>query len=238
MRLFCFPYSGAGASAYRSWNTHLNDDIELWSVQYPGHETRVTETPIVNMDSMCAALQEAIGPYLDRSHAFFGHSMGALLAFAFSQKRMRESLPQPRALYLSGCPAPQAMKSEESMADFTDAELKEKIMQLGLMSSYMMAKPELLDLYLAIIRSDFTLFESYSSEGISPLECRIVALSGRSDPLVDRDQLASWEVHTSRDFRMIRFSGGHFYLHDVTQELVQGICDDLSGSESTGRPPV
>jgi medium-chain acyl-[acyl-carrier-protein] hydrolase len=233
MRLFCFPYSGAGASAYRSWGPHLNDDIELWTIQYPGHESRVTETLIENMDAMCAALQEEIGPYLDRPYAFFGHSMGALLAFAFSQKRMHDNLPQPRALYISGCPAPQMWNPEESIIDLSDEELKNQIMKLGLMSPYMLAKPDLIDLYLTIIRSDFTLYESYSNEGITPLDCPIVALSGRSDPLVDRDQLQGWNMHTHNDFRMLRFSGGHFYLHDMTPELVQEICDDLSASEST-----
>ena len=81
LRLFCFPYAGGGASAFKSWNEFFSDDIELCIFQMPGREERLSEKLITDMSQLVDVLVEEITTYSDRPFAFFGHSMGAIVAY-------------------------------------------------------------------------------------------------------------------------------------------------------------
>ena len=46
LRLFCLPFAGVGASAYRGWAQDLQTGTELVLVHPPGRETRLRECDI------------------------------------------------------------------------------------------------------------------------------------------------------------------------------------------------
>ena len=60
MRLFCFPYAGGGASAYRGWERELPADVEVCLVQLPGRETRLREPPFRRVEPLVEAAAEAL----------------------------------------------------------------------------------------------------------------------------------------------------------------------------------
>jgi medium-chain acyl-[acyl-carrier-protein] hydrolase len=80
-RLFCVPHSGGGAATYRRWADWLAPDIEVVAVRLPGRETRFREPPYRSAHDAVPELLTAVKPLLDRPHAWFGHSMGALIAY-------------------------------------------------------------------------------------------------------------------------------------------------------------
>lgn len=49
IRIFCFPYAGGGASAYRNWGTYLPDYVGVYPIQIPGRENRITEKALTDM---------------------------------------------------------------------------------------------------------------------------------------------------------------------------------------------
>jgi surfactin synthase thioesterase subunit len=111
LRLFCFPYAGGGASLYRGWSKALPLEVEVCSIQLPGREDRLREAPITSISLLVQALSYAIRPYLDRPFAFWGHSMGALIAFELARQLRREVMPEPGHLFVSGRGAPQVPNS-------------------------------------------------------------------------------------------------------------------------------
>ena len=90
VRLFCFPYAGGGASVYRGWASDLPDFVEVCPVQLPGREGRFREPAFTRLGPLVEALTESLRPCLDRPFAFFGHSLGALVAFELSRRLRRE----------------------------------------------------------------------------------------------------------------------------------------------------
>ena len=62
LRLFCFPYAGAGASIFRTWSASLPADVEVCPVQFPGRATRLTETPFTRLAPLVDALAQAAQP--------------------------------------------------------------------------------------------------------------------------------------------------------------------------------
>jgi medium-chain acyl-[acyl-carrier-protein] hydrolase len=80
LRLFCFPYAGGNTLSYRQWSTHLLN-LEVILIQLPGRERRLSEPPFTDLNTLVETLATEILPYDDRPFAFFGHSMGGLIAF-------------------------------------------------------------------------------------------------------------------------------------------------------------
>src|ERR1700677_5026076 len=105
LRLFCFPYAGAGASVYRAWAAGL-PGFEVCAVQLPGREDRYCEPPIPRMDYLIDALTDGLRTSLDSPFAVFGHSMGAIVALEFCRGLRRAGLPAPKRLFVSGHGAP------------------------------------------------------------------------------------------------------------------------------------
>src|SRR5690349_236164 len=85
VRLFCFAHAGGGASFFRGWAAGLPESVEVSPVQLPGRETRFREPPFTRLGQLTEALAEALRPHLDRPFAFFGHSLGALVAFELAR---------------------------------------------------------------------------------------------------------------------------------------------------------
>ena len=110
LRLFCFPFAGGGASTYRGWPAHLPADIEVAAVQLPGREERLRETAFHDATELCVKLVDVLAPYFDRPFAFFGHSMGALVAFELARVLRKSGGPSPAHLFVSARRGPRGSR--------------------------------------------------------------------------------------------------------------------------------
>src|ERR1700683_5552118 len=107
LRLFCFPYAGGGASAYRTWNKELTSDIEVCWIQWPGRENRIRERPFETIDELVPALVNDLSEWLVPPFAFYGHSLGAKIAFETTRHLRRPGSVQPSHLFVGASQAPQ-----------------------------------------------------------------------------------------------------------------------------------
>ena len=106
VRLFCLPYVGGAASVYEPWRGAFGDDVEVCPVELPGHQTRLREPAFTHVDALVDALASALVDELDVPYALFGHSLGSLVAFELARELRRRGVGEPRALLVSGGPAP------------------------------------------------------------------------------------------------------------------------------------
>src|SRR5262249_55447272 len=81
LRLFCFPYAAGGSIIYRQWPERMSREVEVIAVELPGRGGRIKEPAFRRLPPLIEALTETLGPLLDVDYAFFGHSMGAMIAF-------------------------------------------------------------------------------------------------------------------------------------------------------------
>ncbi|HYO99017.1 MAG TPA: thioesterase domain-containing protein, partial [Pyrinomonadaceae bacterium] len=70
---------------YRTWPEKLPSGIEISAAHLPGRGKRMREAPYTALAPLVQATGEAILPHLDRPFAFFGHSMGAMIAFELAR---------------------------------------------------------------------------------------------------------------------------------------------------------
>lgn len=131
IRLFCFPFAGAGSLIFHAWPDHLPAEVEVCPVQLPGRGTRLKEPPFTRLPPLVEALAQALIPLLDKPFAFFGHSLGALISFELARRIRRESGLLPVRLFVSACDAPEIPHRGRAVHDLPKAELLTELRRLN-----------------------------------------------------------------------------------------------------------
>jgi surfactin synthase thioesterase subunit len=210
-QVVCFPHSGGSASVYRPLGLELAGGLQVVAVQYPGRQDRHDEPVITDLhelaDRIADALRQAAG---EAPSVFFGHSMGAILAYEVAQRLGDEG---PCSLVASGRPAPSRVRLTTSY-QLDDTALAEQVSWLGGTATELLEHPEMRSLLLPMIRGDYRASETYRPRGDEPLNCPLLALGGDADPVASLDDIRAWSDHTTGPFRLETLSGGHFYLQD------------------------
>lgn len=238
MSLFCFAHAGGGASVFRLWSEGLPRSIRVIPVQLPGREDRIKEPPYTRMVALLDPLLRALRPHFDLPFAFFGHSLGALIAFELARELARRNERGPVRLFASARRAPHLPRSRRLIYHLPASEFIRELKTYKGTPSAVIADPDLLALLLPTIRADFALNETYTYAAGPLLACPISALGGVEDDHVNPDELEAWAKETHGDFSIRMFPGGHFYLRDQCAELSRMIADDLAGVAQDGSRPV
>lgn len=231
IRLFCFPYAGGAASAFRSWADALPHDVEVCPVQLPGRETRFREAAFNRMTPLVEALAKALRPHLDRPFAFFGHSLGALVAFELSRQLRRDCGLEPVRLFVSGCGGPQFRDGTATHTRPAD-EFWREVWRLDGTPAEVLDNAELRELLLPTLRADFAVGETYRYVEGSPLNCPVFALGGLGDETVDRRDLDGWRETTTGSFQRLMLAGNHFFLKTSRPRLLQTLAHELLAAQS------
>ncbi|MDQ3289031.1 MAG: alpha/beta fold hydrolase [Pseudomonadota bacterium] len=229
LRLFCFPYAGGGASTYRKWSPCLPTGVELLAAQMPGRETRLNEPPLRDMDLVVARLATAIEPLLDRPFAFFGHSLGALIAFELTRLLRSRGHRLPEHLVVSGRRAPNVPRERRALHDLPDNELIDEIRKMSGTSEAVLQNDELMALVLPTLRADFAVHDTYCYRQEAPLDVPISIFGGLDDIATTPENLSAWNAMTTREARLSLFRGGHFFIEDARGEVLAALERALLG---------
>lgn len=234
LRLFCFPYAGAGASIFRGWTKSLSDGIELCPVQLPGRETRAMEKAHPRMGPLIDALLHELQGYLDLPFAFFGYSMGALIAFELARALKARHHVTPLHLFLAARRAPR-LPGSSFTAELTDGEFVKELERLGGAPKQILEHPDMLELILPTIRADFALCESYSYPPGQILDCPLTIFGGKEDPKICYKELLAWGEETNAGCTVKMLNGDHFFLHSCQSAIIATILEELAGSPVSDR---
>ena len=227
LNLFCFPYAGGGALAFRGWQQFFPAGVEICPLQLPGREGRLRETPRTDLPTLVGEIGAAILPFLDRPFAFYGHSLGALVAFELARHLRRAHGVEPLHLFASGHRSPSTTDRGPVYSNLPKQEFVEALRRLNGTVKEVLDHPELLDLIIPILRADFALGESYTYEPGPPLACPISALGGLEDTDVRYEHLVDWQRETSAACRVRMFPGDHFFLRSAQPLLLQFISGEV-----------
>lgn len=224
--LVCFPYAGGSASFFYPVSDALQGTMQVVALQYPGRQDRRLERPLTTIAELADESFAALRPLMDRPLAFFGHSMGATLAFEVAVRMKRELIDGPVTLFASGRRAPSRHRAE-TVHLLDDDGIVAELKKVSGTDARILGDLELLRMVLPAIRGDYTAAETYRYEPGPALDCPIIGLAGESDPKVTVDEVESWADHTTAGFELRTFSGGHFYLAQHQRAVVDLISDQL-----------
>lgn len=221
IRLFCFHHSGGGASLYRPWIDYLSPNIELIAIQLPGREDRFTEPFCNNLKDITTILSEEFAIYKDKPFFVFGHSLGALISFELIKSIQKLYSLNPYHVIISATKAPHLPFRMKYLSQLDDHALKEELRIYDGIDELILNNKELLELFLPIIKSDFSIYENYNCLESIPIPCDILALSGDHDQTVTEEEILAWSRYTTGKFEHISFPGKHFYIKDHQKTILE-----------------
>ena len=219
-RVLLFPHGGGSASYYRPWAAAAPWDVEFLAAQYAGREDRYSEQIPADLHGVAEGLAAdltADGPRLPT--VLFGHSKGAVVAYEFALRLAAAGEP-PTRLVVSGHPAP-ALTRRGRVHLGTDEELVEELRRTDATHRDILDNAALVQAFLPVIRADYRLSETYRPVPSLALCCPVDVLYGDADPEIHDWEAAGWREVTDGGCALRTFEGGHFYLEEHRETVVE-----------------
>ncbi len=230
-RLFCFPYAGGNAFSFARWQEDLDPSIEVCAIQAPGRGARIAEPPIDELPALLRALAPEVVRFDDMPFSFFGHSVGALVAFELTRYLRLHGMRLPGRLIVSGCQAPQFRSPSRGLHALSDDAFLQVLRQYAGTPPEVLESRELMQLLLPTIRADFSLAENYRYRYTPLLPLPISVFAGTTDENKAPGQVDGWQKETSCACDVSWFEGGHFFLNERRDAVLQRIGGILLGIE-------
>lgn len=233
--LFCVPHAGTGPAAFRGWAAGLVPEIDPIVVELPGRESRFHEPPYQRMEPLVRDLSDAVIDSLaeDQPFAFFGNSLGGLIAFEALHQIRRRTGREALHLFVSASSAPGCEPVLPPISHLEDRELVREIeARYGAIPAPVLNDSDFLSSLLPTLRADIRLFETYRWNGGESLSCPITAYAGRFDRSVPQENVDAWKGQTSNTFRSLFLNDGHMFLQSCRDYLVRDLRNALLLSET------
>ncbi|MCF7223317.1 thioesterase II family protein [Marilutibacter chinensis] len=226
-RLFCFPYAGGNAFAFARWQEALDPSIEVCAIQAPGRGARIGEAPIDSLPALLRAVAPEVARLDDLPFSFFGHSVGALVAFELARYLRLHGMRLPEHLIVSGCQAPQFRSAPRGLHALDDASFVNLLRLYAGTPPEVLENQELMALLLPTIRADFSLAENYRYRFSPLLPVPVSVFAGTHDENKGAGQVDGWQKETSRACSIAWFEGGHFFLNEQRDRVLRCIESTL-----------
>jgi surfactin synthase thioesterase subunit len=221
--LYCFPWSGAASTAYRRWAAGMPDDIELISIALPGRYARVDEPVVDRIEPLADDIAAAIVGQPACDIAFFGHSFGALLAYAVAI-RLRGTAASPSVLIASASRAPW-VRPPIVLHELSDQKLVEMLVRLGIAAGKA-TDWAFLERFLPLVRADLRACESYHVIGPEPVDWRMRTWAATEDWYASPQIVHRWRGTAGAEFTTRVRPGGHFSVREDTG-IISTLLEDL-----------
>jgi surfactin synthase thioesterase subunit len=222
-KLYVFPHAGGSAQYYVPFAKAFSTDVKCIAVQYPG---RRGTHDLASFTSICE-LADQIWRMLSRGDqsneelAFFGHSMGALVAFEVARRYEQTGNPIA-ALFVSACAAPGRI-GYDYIPD-SDRGLLDAVSEMTGANPEFLEDKEFAERILPTLRG-LKAIANYECAPDATVSCPIYAFLGDADEVATYEKVMGWSERTTAGFNARVFAGHHFYLNDHLRALV----DDVEG---------
>jgi surfactin synthase thioesterase subunit len=223
-RVYFLAHAG-GTGGEFSRSVLTRDDVELVGLRYPGRGGRWRDPGFDTMQDLVRALVDEVD--FGESFGLFGHSMGALVAFEVTRRLLEVGRPGPQRIWLSACPAPHLPRPEADLHRLPDADFLRALAERhGAVPREVMENRAMADMIVPPLRADYRLVEGYRFQPGPPVPGDVHVLYGRDDTL-SIERLSAWADLTETEPIMHSLPGGHFYLNEHREavlQLIEGHC--------------
>ncbi|MDR2093840.1 MAG: alpha/beta fold hydrolase [Azoarcus sp.] len=227
--LICFPHAGGAASAFVGWRELVPDNWGLFAVKYPGREDRLAEAHASSVTAIAEAVAAELRVLVPASvpMIFFGHSMGAVVAYETAHVLSRSGrAPGLLAVSASSPEGDSWFSSPDTPGTSNDGKshqrfIAERVAGLDPDFSEIAKYPDLRDYAVAVVQADIDVCDQHSLTPDTLVSVPILALSGQDDPATTPGNVDKWRAYSTGPFSALSFPGGHFYLRNEAKRVVQ-----------------
>jgi myxalamid-type polyketide synthase MxaE and MxaD len=227
LRLVCFAHAGGGAAVFREWPNELPHWVEVAGVQLPGHETRLREPLVASVPPLAHAIAAALAELPPLPCALYGHSYGAVLAYAVARELQQSGAPATR-LFLAGGEAPHTPRLAPLSHLQSDERLIARLAGIGGTPDKLFDHPEMRALFLPVLRADLEASESFTCTREEQIDAPFTVLGGTRDDAVDPERLKRWPELSRGGAEFAWFEGSHFFPRERRGEVLARISAVLA----------
>ncbi len=229
VQLLVFPHAGGGTAVFKEWPDCLPGSIAVRPVAYPGREARFREPPCTRVAELVDAMLPVVRPELARPYALFGHSLGAFVAYELVQRLIAEGGPLPVHLFVSAARAPHTPLPSDPLDVMPEPRLLAKLRDMGGTPERVLAEPELMKLFLPMLRADFRMSDRFERPADDPpLPMPVSAFLGTQDDHVDADKVRAWDARAGAAFSVRAIPGDHFFIQAARRMVLDSLVADLA----------
>jgi medium-chain acyl-[acyl-carrier-protein] hydrolase len=165
--------------------------------------------------------------------AFFGHSLGALVAFETVRMLRARGMPGPDTLFASGHVAPHLPSPGPQLHRMRGAQFWREIEDLGGTPTELLSRHDLRTLVESRLLAEFEAAETYRYLPGRPLDCDVVALAGDADRRAPAEGVSAWRLHTQGRFDLDVLPGEHFFVVDQQDPVLRRIRSTAAVAQPT-----
>jgi surfactin synthase thioesterase subunit len=234
LRLFVFPHAGGWSLTFQDWPDRFPSDWRVRALDAPGHGSLLDIPPIDDGEALVAHFLDRLAPEIadDRApFAFFGHSMGSLVAYELTRRILAEGLTPPVWLGISALSVPRPGDETAVLLDGTlsDTALRHQLTRLGGTPAEVLADPCLWTVFAPAIRADLAVMRELRAKppADAPLPVAFSAFAGADDRAAPPAGIAPWGERTEHFLGLRVFPGGHFYFQDDLDAVAAQVTADV-----------
>ncbi len=230
MKMICFSHAGGIAGYYSFFKRERMENIsDVILFEYPGRgrnaSTSCYESFEECIDDTCEKVV-ALG-VLNKDFVFFGHSMGAFVAYESACKLQKKYNLYPAHLFLSGQKPPcRVTPGHYKLCERSGMEFLKK---LGGVPDVILKNPDIAKFFMEICAADLRVLQSYKPHEADmenrPLKGSIIC--GDKDAEVAVSELEDWKDYFETEPSIKIVKGTHFYIQDRKEELIDFINKEL-----------
>lgn len=210
--LVCFHFAGGSAQSFLPWKRFCTGVCDLVVAELPGRGRRYGESFFSSMTEAAANFADAYGELSNKHCVFFGHSLGALLAFETARELSARGIASPRRLLVSARAGPDWYPASVGLPELTDTALMKYLRELRGTPQAVLENSGFMQMMMPIIRADLELIYRYEHSPGASLSIPVDVIGAIKDEFVSFESLLRWREATTGDFRLQMVEGGHFTL--------------------------
>lgn len=220
-QLFCCGYAGSHAGIYFSWLEYMPENIQICATELPGRASRSGDALLSEMSHIIDDILPDVAEYIilhKKPFGFFGHSMGALIAYELISQLGIQYGIFAECLFVSAAMHPDH-KVIKPLYILNDEDLLNALKERSGIKNTQIFSPPDLEYIINILRADIQAYETYQSES-KKVNCPIAAFFGLNDYYVNVNEMKKWEEYTEKKFTITPFPGGHLFLENNAQNII------------------
>lgn len=219
--LVCFHFAGGSAQTFYRWREQVDGECDVFAVELPGRGRRTREPFATHVQELARHLAQRCTLLPDKPWIFFGHSLGALLAYETVRALAALNLPVPCHLFVSARQCPDWLPVCSGLPALDDRALHDYLASLDGTPDEVLASKEMMGLIIPTLRADLQLIYQHQHSPGPALDIPIDAIGAIDDDYVRYESLLGWQRSTRLEFRLRMIEGGHFALMDQPGPLFE-----------------
>lgn len=236
LRLFLFHHAGGSSAVFEGWESRFPAQWDVCALDAPGRGAARSLKPRTTIEDLTEYFRDLLSARFDRPFAFFGHSMGAMVAYELARRLQAEGDAQPDWVGLSACRAP-GQPAERGHHELPNDELRDWLAAAGGTDLPVLGHPLIWKMLEPLLRADLRVVDSWRpAANAAPLRGALSVFGAQDDRVLRHEKLSGWQPFAEHYVGSRLFHGGHFYLQRFANPVTRWIAADISAGAHMRQP--